>query len=146
MFLPRRLSIIVQCFILLVGYTSWPRDRRRASAAACLLGLRFRIPPGAWMSFSCECCLLSSRGLASSLSLVQRGRTDCGVFKCDRETSTMRRPWPSRGCCAMEKKNTLSDTHAACVATTLALCIKKRIAPGSKMGTNEDHSTHKKIS
>jgi hypothetical protein len=31
---------------------------RRESAAARLLGLRVRIPPGAWMSVSCECCML----------------------------------------------------------------------------------------
>jgi hypothetical protein len=27
--------------------------------AACLLGLRVRIPPRAWISVSCECCVLS---------------------------------------------------------------------------------------
>jgi hypothetical protein len=32
-------------------------------AAARLLGLRVRIPPRAWMSVSCECCVLSGRGL-----------------------------------------------------------------------------------
>jgi len=31
--------------------------------AARLLGLLVRIPPGAWMSVSCECCVLSGRGL-----------------------------------------------------------------------------------
>jgi hypothetical protein len=31
--------------------------------AARLLGLRVRIPPGAWMSVSCEFCVLSGRGL-----------------------------------------------------------------------------------
>ena len=33
----------------------WPCDLRRWSAAARLLGLRIRIPPGAWMSVFCEC-------------------------------------------------------------------------------------------
>ena len=28
----------------------WPRRLRRVSAATCLLGLRFRIPPEIWMS------------------------------------------------------------------------------------------------
>jgi hypothetical protein len=32
-----------------------------------LLGLRVRIPPGIWMSVSCECCLLSGRGLCEGL-------------------------------------------------------------------------------
>jgi hypothetical protein len=39
------------------------RGLMRVPAAARLLGLRVRIPPGAWMSVSCECCLLSGRGL-----------------------------------------------------------------------------------
>jgi len=37
----------------------WPRSLRCESAAACLLGLQVRIPPGEWMSFSCECRVLS---------------------------------------------------------------------------------------
>ena len=35
-----------------------PRVLTRGSAAASLLGLRDRIPLGAWMFFSCECCVL----------------------------------------------------------------------------------------
>jgi hypothetical protein len=27
-------------------------------------------------------------------------RPECGVPECDREASIMRRPWPTRGCCA----------------------------------------------
>ena len=34
-----------------------------------------------------------------------RGVLPSGVSECDREASPMRRPWSSRGCCAMEKKN-----------------------------------------
>ena len=36
---------------------------RRWSAAPRWLRLRIRIPPAAWMSVSCECCMLSGRGL-----------------------------------------------------------------------------------
>ena len=36
---------------------------RRGSLASRLLGLRVRIPPAAWMSVSCECCVLSVKGL-----------------------------------------------------------------------------------
>jgi hypothetical protein len=32
-----------------------------------LLGLWVRIPPGAWMSVSCECCVLSGRELCVGL-------------------------------------------------------------------------------
>ena len=41
----------------------WPRGLRRGSAAARLLGLWVRIPLGARTSVSCECCVLSGRGL-----------------------------------------------------------------------------------
>jgi hypothetical protein len=39
-----------------------PRGLRRGSAVAHLLELRVRILPGAWMSVSCECCVLLGRG------------------------------------------------------------------------------------
>jgi hypothetical protein len=38
---------------------------------------------------------------ASSRFLVKRRPTDCGVSKCDREASIMRRPWPIKGFCEM---------------------------------------------
>ena len=44
-----------------------PRGLRRRSAAARLLRLWVRIPPGAWMFVCCECCVLSGRGLCDGL-------------------------------------------------------------------------------
>jgi hypothetical protein len=32
------------------------------------------------------------------------GVSECGVSECDLEPSIMRTPWPTVGCCAMEKK------------------------------------------
>ena len=43
--------------------SQWPRGLRPRSAAARLLRLWVRIPPGAWMFVCCECCVLSGRGL-----------------------------------------------------------------------------------
>ena len=43
--------------------SQWPRDIRRGSSAARLLRLPVRMQPGAWMSVSCECCVLPRRGL-----------------------------------------------------------------------------------
>jgi hypothetical protein len=40
---------------------------RSGSAAARLLGLWVRIPPAACLSVSCECCVLSGRGLCDGL-------------------------------------------------------------------------------
>jgi hypothetical protein len=45
------------------GRSKWPRGLWRRSAAARLLRLWVRIPPGAWRLVSCECCVLSGRGL-----------------------------------------------------------------------------------
>ena len=42
-------------------FWSIPHCLRRRYAASRLLGLRVRIPPGACMSVSCECCVLSDR-------------------------------------------------------------------------------------
>jgi len=39
------------------GRSQGPRGLRHGSAAARLLRLRVRLPPGAWMSVSCECCV-----------------------------------------------------------------------------------------
>jgi len=45
----------------------WPRGLRRTSTAAHMLRLWFRIPPGAWKSVCCKCCVLSGRGLCDEL-------------------------------------------------------------------------------
>ena len=41
----------------LISRSQWPSGLRRGSAAARLLGLRFRIPPRAWMFVCFECCV-----------------------------------------------------------------------------------------
>jgi hypothetical protein len=55
------------------------------------------------MSVCCECCVLSEVS-ASEWSLVQRSPSECGVYECDRESLSMRTPWPTRGCCTMVQK------------------------------------------
>jgi len=74
------------------------------SEAARLLRLWVRIPPGARMFVSCECCVLSGRGLCDELITrpEESYRLWC-VVVCDLEASGMRRPWPTGGCHA--KKN-----------------------------------------
>jgi len=76
------------------------------STVARLLGLRVRIPPGAWLSVSCGCCLLSCREVSVlGWSLVRRSPTECGV--CDHEASIMR-PGPLGAPAAWRKKNEIS--------------------------------------
>jgi len=48
-------------------FGEWPRGFRHGCGAACLLGLWVRIPPGAWISVPCVCCMLSGRGLCVGL-------------------------------------------------------------------------------
>jgi hypothetical protein len=82
----------------------WSCGRRSGSAATSLLGLWVRILQGTWMSVSCECRVLSSRGPCDRLITrpEQSYRTLC-VVVCDTETSWMRRPWLALGRSARRK-------------------------------------------
>jgi hypothetical protein len=62
-------------------------------------GFESRLGHGRLSLVSVLCCQVGVS--ATGWSLVQRSPTDCGVSKCDRKTSIMRTPWPTRGCCAM---------------------------------------------
>jgi hypothetical protein len=79
-------------------HSQWQHGLRCGSAAALLLGLWVRIPPGAWMSVSCECCVLSGRGLCDGLvpRPKESYRARARVTECDHEASKMRRPRPTR--------------------------------------------------
>ena len=55
------------------AWSQWLRNVRRGSAAARLLGLRVRIPLGAWMSVMLVCCQVEVS--MSGSSLFQRGPT-----------------------------------------------------------------------
>jgi hypothetical protein len=87
----------------------WPIPVAAQSAVPRLLGLRVRISRGVWVSVSCECCVLSGRGLfVGPITRPEESYRVWGVSECDREASILRRPWhtggccPTGGCCAME--------------------------------------------
>jgi len=61
--------------MILKRRSQWPHGLRRRFAAARLLRLWIRIPPGAWMSVCCECCVLSGRGLCDEL--ITRPEESC---------------------------------------------------------------------
>jgi hypothetical protein len=70
-----------------------------------LLGLRFRIPPGAWMSVFSKCYVLSGRNLCDGP--ITRPEESCRlwcVLVCDVEISKTRRRWPALGCLRHRKK------------------------------------------
>jgi hypothetical protein len=85
--------------------SQWLCGVRGGSAAFRLLGIWVRVPPGVWMSVSCEYCVLSGRGLCVGLITRPESPTECGVSGCDGEASVMRRRWPTSGCCTMGKRN-----------------------------------------
>jgi len=81
-------------------HSQWPRGLRRWSAAARLLRLWVRIPPGSWMSVCCDCYVLSGRGLCDGLiTRPEKSYRLWCVVVCDSETSRMRRPWPTHTLC-----------------------------------------------
>ena len=86
------------------------------SKAARLLGLQVRIPPGAWMSVCCECCVLSGSVLS-----VQRSPAECGVSECDLSTNAVK---TLVGAIKMEFVLQMVDSGHSCV-----LCMNSLIIP-----------------
>jgi hypothetical protein len=97
------------------------------SAADLLLGLRVWIPPVAWMSVCCECCVLSGRGLCDGLITrpEESYRLWC-VIVCDLEISRVRRRWPTLGCFPennINNKCTVILTKYNIVYTDCNICL-----------------------
>ena len=63
----QKLQLLTSCYGV-SRWSQWPRSLRRRSMAARPLISWVRIPPGAWMSVCCECCVLSGRGLCDELT------------------------------------------------------------------------------
>ena len=103
---------IIICVICNLCRCRWPHGLRRGSAAARLLGLRVRIPLGAWMCVVSVVCY-QVEVAASGWSLVQRSPTECGVSECDRGSAKLMRPWPTGGLSFHEKK---CNVFFCCVA------------------------------
>jgi len=79
----------------MVCQSQWPRDLRRISAAARLLGMRVRIPQGGGrMSVCCECFVLSGRSLCDGP--ITRPEESYRLWS-DLETSRMKRSWLALG-------------------------------------------------
>ena len=119
------------CYIVCLMYmcfrrrSQWPRGQRRRSTAARLLRLWVRIPPEAWMSVCCKCCVLSGRCLCDALITPpeESYRMWC-VVVCDPEASRMRRSWPALGCRATEN-------ICICVCVCVCVCARARALDAS---------------
>ena len=58
------------------------------------------------MSVSCECRVVRYRSLRRADPSSRGVLPSVFVSECDREATTMKRPWPTRGRPAMKKKST----------------------------------------
>jgi hypothetical protein len=99
--------LLLLLLLLLLRRSQWPRGLKRGSTAARLLGSWVWIPPGAWMSVCCECCVLSGRCLCDGLITrpEESYRLWCVSNVCDHETSTKRGgPGPYRAVEPNKKK------------------------------------------
>jgi hypothetical protein len=78
--------------------THWPTPMAawpKVWVYSCSLAfLRVGIPPVEWMPLSCECCVLSGRGLCD-MPITSPEEWYRMWYVCDRGTSTRRRPWPT---------------------------------------------------
>jgi hypothetical protein len=96
LFTPLYYYKFIRCYIN--RRSQWQCGLRPGSAAARLLGLRVRKTSRAWRFVYCQ---------------VEVSRPEYPterVFECDREASTMRRPWPIRGRRAT-RKNYYNNLH-----------------------------------
>ena len=84
--------------------SQWPRGLSRRSAAA-RRDCGFESHREAWMSVCCECCVLPGRGLCDRrITRPEESYRLWCVVECDLETSWMRKPWPTGGCCTKKKR------------------------------------------
>jgi len=91
--------------------SQWARYRKCRSAAACLLRLRFRIPPETWMFVCCECRVLSVKTLCDEL--ISHLEDPCrlrSIVVCDIEASRKKRPWRALGRSATGQKKLIMGT------------------------------------
>jgi hypothetical protein len=86
-----------------VRYKAWLCGR-------ALAGIVGSNPAKAWMSGSFECCVLLDTGICVGLiSRPEESYRLWRVSECDREASTVRRPWPTGGCCARGERVILNQ-------------------------------------
>jgi hypothetical protein len=81
--------------------TQWPPGIKAWVCGRSLADVADSNPAGV-MDVCCVFC--QAEVSASGRSRVQRSLTEWGVSECDREASLMRRPCPTEGCCATEKR------------------------------------------
>ena len=70
-----------------------------------------------------ECCLLSGRIMFHGLITPPEDSYRVYVTESDRWASIMRRPWPTRGCCAMGINNSKRETKFHTSTDGYVFCV-----------------------
>jgi hypothetical protein len=124
------LDCLCVCLCVYVCRPQWPRGLRRGSAAARLLRFWVRIPPWAWMSVYCECCVLSGRSLCDGL--ITRPEESYRLWRvvvCEQETSKMRRLKPATGLWKIQPQWVVTpgkqrnNNKRVCVCVCVCVCV-----------------------
>ena len=89
--------------MVFISRSQWLPRLSRRFAAARSSELRVRIPPGSWLSLLVSVVICQVQVSSTGWLLFQRRPAECGGSECDYDTSTLRRPWHTSDCGAMEK-------------------------------------------
>jgi len=99
---------IEMCFysreLFSVSRSLWTRRLRLLSAAACFWDCGFESLLEVGRLFLLNVVSFQVEISPTGQFLVQRSRSECGVFEGHLEDLIMRRAWPIRDCCATKKK------------------------------------------
>jgi len=80
------------------------------------------------MSVSCECCVLSGRGLCVwPITHPEESYRVWCLSECDGEASIMSRPWTTGGCCTMGKKLVTIHDDIFILVKDIPLCLNYNI-------------------
>ena len=117
----------INCTKIKACRSRWPRGLRRRSAAGRLLRVWLRIPPRAWTSVCCDCCVLSGRSLRDELITrpEESYRLWCVVW--DLETTWMRRLWPTWGCRAKNKQKLRHKLEMQSAVIRFSWCFRGKL-------------------
>jgi hypothetical protein len=83
---------------------------KAASSKAWVCGRSFAGTTGSNPTDDIDVCLFRALCVVKKRTMRRADHSSRGVlpsvvYECDRETSIIRKTWPTRGCCAMGKKN-----------------------------------------
>jgi hypothetical protein len=127
--------------------SQWPRGLRRRSSAARLLRLWVWIPPGSWMFASCECCVLSGRGLCDGL--ITRPEESYRLWRvvvCDQETSKTKSLKPATGLWKIKPQWVVTSKKQTKKQLILLVCVTLVLNPETQFAALQVYCEYTSLS